>query len=343
PGPSPIGPTLGTQVTNAFTWYDNTQGKEVVFATTLNSIFSLIDDTWTQVPFEIAPTTGMSMSFSQGAFTAIAYAVSPTSQTANAGTTSYTFGTFSAILGQAGATAYNWFFGSATGGTFSVSSGQGTAHAIPKVTGVTLGGSASANFFCTITFNGHTYTTSAAALSYTAFAPVLHTYSSGSGTETVPAGANTVVIEVWGGGGGGEGGDTSDHTFFYGQGGDSGTYCRSSYTCAPGQTLRYSVGTGGTGGTGGNFGPPGSGTASSVSSGSLGITTMSSPGGNTEGSPSGGNQANTAFNAGSIPGGGAAIAGVDTSGAGAGGDGGYGPSGGASGGAGKVSFYYTHA
>ena len=51
------------------------------------------------------------------------------------------------------------------------------------------------------------------------FTPVTRTYTSGSGTETIPTGASQVVIEVWGGGGAGGRGSTLC-IGFYGGGGN---------------------------------------------------------------------------------------------------------------------------
>jgi hypothetical protein len=50
PGPVNTGPALSAAVLNAFTWYDNTGGKEIVFAATAQGINSLIDGAWSTVP-----------------------------------------------------------------------------------------------------------------------------------------------------------------------------------------------------------------------------------------------------------------------------------------------------
>jgi hypothetical protein len=190
-----------------------------------------------------------------------------------------------------------------------------------------------------------------------ALGSVTHTYTSGSGaTETVPANASTVVIEVFGAGGGG-GGGASGCGGSGGGGGGSGGYSRSSYACSGGKTLIYTApSTGASGGTvnsGGN-----TGASSSVSSGTLSITTMTAAGGTGGGSgsatgagggggaASGGNVVNTTGNAGTAHSGGSggaggvAVVGVNGSGT-SGGRGGAGGAGGATGGSGTVVFTYT--
>ena len=123
------------------------------------------------------------------------------------------------------------------------------------------------------------------------FDPVTRLYTTpGSGAETVPSGATTVVIECIGSGQNGAAG-LDDVTG--GDGGKAAGYCKSSYSCTGGQTLSYTVAAspgGQTSLTNGN--------SSTVSSGTLSITTMDAKGGNA-GSPSGGNVANTAGGAGS--------------------------------------------
>lgn len=162
------------------------------------------------------------------------------------------------------------------------------------------------------------------------FRPLLSSRASGSGTETVPAGATNVVIEVWGGGG--KGGLNS--------GAGAGGYCRTSIACSSGQTLNYSVGAGST--TSGV-----AGAASTVTSGTLSVTSMTGNGGNpgsgatggTGGTASGGTAANTTGTAGQSSGGGATggpgTAGVNAGPAGAGGDQTL------NGSNGLIAFYYT--
>ena len=118
------------------------------------------------------------------------------------------------------------------------------------------------------------------------FVSAQYTYSSGSGTQTVPAGAGNVVIELWGvGGPGAYGTGTGTGTSKqYGPGGQAGGYCRSSYSCSGGQTLNYALDS--------TFAQD-----STVTSGTLAITTMTAVGGGQGGgtgygTASGGNQAN---------------------------------------------------
>lgn len=187
------------------------------------------------------------------------------------------------------------------------------------------------------------------SFTYNPPAPVQRTYTTpGSYTDVAPFNGH-IVIEIVSPGGGGEGG-SYNHALNQsngGTGGDSGSYCRSVYAVLAGQTVHATLGSPGAGGAGGNFGLPGAGGTSTVSSGTLAITTMTAPGGNTGGTPSGGNQANAGPNHGTAGGlntagqGGAGISGQYIPSAyGAGGRGGLGLGAGAPGGGGIVSFYY---
>lgn len=111
------------------------------------------------------------------------------------------------------------------------------------------------------------------------FTPVLHIYTNGlNATETIPAGATSVVIENWGGGGGGG--------YYYptslGGGGAAGGYCRTSMNVSSqnGKTFKYT--TGGPGASQTNAGNPGnSGGSGTVTAGTVtGFTTMTANGGN---------------------------------------------------------------
>jgi len=313
PSLASIGPSLGTQILDAFTWYDNTQGKEVLFTATANGFFTLVDGVWTEVSTVIQEgAAGLAISLKLGTVTGLATAMSPVSRAESGTSSSHTFGSFSAVIGYGTAT-YNWRFSGTTGpGTFSIASGQGTANATPEVTGSTPGATTSGTIDCDITFGGHVYTVSS-ALSYaqSSLSPLLHTYSSGAGVETVPAGYTTVVIEIWGGGGGGS---LADGTAAWLGGGGGGGYSRSSYAVTGGQTLNYSVGLAG----GQNIHDNGiGGTDSTVSSGTKAITTMTASGGGgagtngAGGTASGGNQANVAGTNGVLSGaGGTTTAGV---------------------------------
>lgn len=351
PAPASFAPSLGIPILACFTWYDNTAGKEIVFATTASGVYQLVDNVWTQIPVQqnaSAGTLGYAISLGMGAPFAVAVQISPSSQSDTGTSGSFTFGKATAQWGNGTPSGFNWTFSGQSGtGTFSLS-GQGTSQATPQVTGVPAGTTTTVFLNCAMTINGVAYSCSESLSYKNAPSPQQMTFTSGSGTVTVPAGLNTVVIEVGGGGGGGEGGeyDSGTHQSFGGEGGDSGTYCRSSYSCSAGETIHYSVGAAGTGGAGGSFGAPGAGGTSTASSGTLSITTMSAPGGNTGNPPSGGNQANTTFNAGTAGGlntrgtGGTAISGVHANGA-AGGNGGLGVGGGSNGGSGIVSFYFS--
>jgi hypothetical protein len=167
-----------------------------------------------------------------------------------------------------------------------------------------------------------------------AFSPLTHTYNTaGIGTETIPAGASTLTLEIWGGSGGGAFGYGTPCAPEAGAGGGSGGYSRTviNVAAANGQTILYSVGVSGTGGGG-------VGGASSASTGTFSLATMTAnggsggaPGGSTGvggsgGTASGGNQANTTGNTGenaggTPPTGAAGVIGINGTG-GAGGNGG---------------------
>lgn len=246
---------------------------------------------------------------------------------------------------------YQWNFVGAppAGVTFTNPNGAST-----EVAGATVpaGGTQSGQMYCSISDGVHTVNSgqSTWSLKNTSFAPLQHLYTgAGAFLETVPVGATHVEVEIISAGGGGEGGSfqAGNHQSFGGQGGDSGTYCRSVYNVVGGQTLNGFLGLPGNGGAGGNFGAPSAGGTSTVSSGSLVIATMTAPGGNTGNPASGGNQANVGPNAGTtgaqnvIGQGGASQNGDKIAGYGAGGNGGLGVGNGQNGAGGAISFYYT--
>jgi hypothetical protein len=106
----------------------------------------------------------------------------------------------------------------------------------------------------------------------------------GTFTETVPTGFSTVTIECWGGSGGGGARFISGSIIAGGGGGSSGSYSRSTYSVAGlgGDTLSFTVGVAGVA-AGINGGQ------SSVSSGTMAITTLTSPGGLTGANATAGN------------------------------------------------------
>lgn len=57
PGLNTIGPSLGTQIQAAFTWYDDTADEEIVFAATSNGISALADNMWSTVLLSTGITT----------------------------------------------------------------------------------------------------------------------------------------------------------------------------------------------------------------------------------------------------------------------------------------------
>jgi hypothetical protein len=98
------------------------------------------------------------------------------------------------------------------------------------------------------------------------FSPTNVVRTSGTGaTETVPSGAVSVRIRAYGGGGGG------GTNINYSGGGGGGGFVEATYSCSGGQTLTYTVG--------GQVAAGNGGAASTVTSGTLSITSISAGGG----------------------------------------------------------------
>lgn len=174
---------------------------------------------------------------------------------------------------------------------------------------------------------------------------VIHIYTSGSGTETIPIGSTTVAMEDWGGGGGGSGGRTVSGFPVSGAAGGQGAFCSTQVAVSTlggvGKTMLYTVGTGGAGSA--VIGGGGAGTASTIRNGTTsGLTTMTAGAGNgpTGGTATGGNtnvngsNQNTTGITGSIGGDGSPYGGGGVPGAGAGNSGIAGQNG-------AVVFYYS--
>ncbi len=238
-----------------------------------------------------------------------------------------------------GSYTYNWVCNGCTANSPTSSSTSFSAT-------VNAGSTSTPTAYCTISDGVTSVNTASITASLTnttpAFTSAQHTYSATSGTETVPTGATQVVIELWGlGGQGAYGtGSVAQHNATYGAGAQAAGYCRSVYPCSGGQTLNYDLTT--------VYQQD-----SSVTSGTLSITTMTAVGGGEAGvtgygTASGGNQANVTGALGGPGGstladgaGGAGTVGVYEGAEGGGGNGGYGAVQGAPGGPAFVSFYYT--
>lgn len=141
---------------------------------------------------------------------------------------------------------------------------------------------------------------SGALMGASSVAPYLgtsRTYTSGSGTETVPVGATSCVITAWGGGQGG-GFATVGASM---EGGGSGGYVKLTIAVLGSQTMTYAVGTGGAGESSQSNGYGVAGGSTTVSGTVFGGTVNIAAGGGT-GSGSGGSASggdtNTSGNAG---------------------------------------------
>ena len=168
-----------------------------------------------------------------------------------------------------------------SGISLNTSSGaiSGTPTVASSATGYTITASnstGSTNFTLTITVNA-------------VFSPVTNTYTTGSGTETVPSGASTVTISIWGGGG--SGGITGALVTNVAGGGGGGGYSSKVVSVSGGQTFSYSVGAGGTGVSANSNSAThtgNSGGSSTVSGSSVSMTATGGLGGGSSGGSGGG-------------------------------------------------------
>lgn len=177
----------------------------------------------------------------------------------------------------------------------------------------------------------------AASTCATLFSARTVTYTSGSGTETVPYGATSCIIDVWAGGGGGQKASPSDGT-----GGGAGGYSRKTVAVSGGQTFSYSVGAGGAGKiTTNGVGADGNNSTVSSAAPSVSITCNKGLGGTpgTGGTASGGDTNTTGGN-GTITAGGTA-GGTSGNNAGDGGRGNIGAGNGVDGHSGEIRFAYS--
>ena len=126
-------------------------------------------------------------------------------------------------------------------------------------------------------------TTVSATGTIQSFTPVTRIYTSGSGTETVPANATTCVITCDGAGGSGR-----YTTGFLAGGGGSGARVIKTITVSGGQTMSYSVGVGGAARTTATNGlPGGTSTVNSWSGGTLNLSAGGGSGGTLTGGAGG--------------------------------------------------------
>lgn len=185
-----------------------------------------------------------------------------------------------------------------------------------------------------------------------AFTPVTNTYDSGSGTETVPAGATSCTVSVWGSGAAG-GRDVAGGNAW---GGGGGGYCTRAIAVVGGDSFSYSVaasvagratdGDGANGNASSVTGTVSGGSVSMTANGGSGVNTSAGVGG--AGGTASGGTTNTTGGTGTATTGGAGANGgaggaAKTAGTAPGGGGGpcnnFGSSGG--GAAGRVTFSYT--
>lgn len=149
------------------------------------------------------------------------------------------------------------------------------------------------------------------------------TYSTGSGTYTVPAGTTMLVVELWGGGGGGAGGSATTNGYGNG-GGGGGAYAKKTIT-SPSSSYSYSVGAGGAavlkGLPGNNGGDTTFGSTLVVAKGGSGGA-YSASGGGAGGAGGTGSTGDATYTGGSGAAGSTSYAGGGGGGAGSGGNGG---------------------
>jgi hypothetical protein len=231
---------------------------------------------------------------------------------------------------------------------------SGPSNGSTSITGTTIfytptGGYAGSDSLTYTAQNSAGTCTAATASITVTFTPVVHAYTSGSGTETVPTGASTLVDTCWGGGGAGEAKNVS-----VGSGGGGAAQFIKTLGVTGGNTLSYAIGVGGTALFSG-FGAGTNGTDSTVSGTVSGGSISADAGGGVAGSVSAGGAGGTATggdtNTSGATGGGIGVGTGGTAGGtgggtannppGGGGSGGMGSGSGFSGGNGECEFSYT--
>jgi hypothetical protein len=244
--------------------------------------------------------------------TAVSASVSPTSFSISGLATTQSTGTCTvSASGGSGSYTYAWTW-SAGGANLTINSPSAATTSFTG-SGMVNGTNYSGTAQCIVTDGYGQTATVTVSVAIDCEANIQHIYNGpNAGTETIPPGATTVIIESQAGGAPGGEGNTTFGTA--GGGGGAGGYCRSSYSVTPGNTLNYSAG-----------GPT---AGSSVSSGTQSITTMTANTGTAGtnangsgaaghggpgGSASGGNQANVTGGTG-VDGSGTAAGGIPPAG-----------------------------
>lgn len=188
PGPASIGPTLGVPITAVANWYDNSTGKEEIFAATANAIYVLVDGTWTQLPVQSNSSTiaiGQVMTITEGAPSYVSVSISPATQSLSGTSNFCNFSAEVASVALGTPTAYTWSLSGQMGpGTFVIFSGQGTPSCNVDLTGASPNSTTSTiTLTCQITIGAVNYPISS-VLSYT------DTYVTGTYSGSVTSGTD---------------------------------------------------------------------------------------------------------------------------------------------------------
>lgn len=95
------------------------------------------------------------MAAAPGVYVTVASA--PPSLSNSSAAAAFTFAAVTVTVTGGTASSYTWGFTGGYGGTFEVFAGQGTATGTPRVTAVSAGLTADANFYCDVVVDGVTY------------------------------------------------------------------------------------------------------------------------------------------------------------------------------------------
>lgn len=193
PSPASIGPSLGVPITNAVNWYDNSTGKEEIFAATAAGLYALVDGSWSAIPIQFSAATnavGQSLVLTQGS--PIYSTLSPAPLNWSGASSALNLPAMS-VSGLSGSPSYFWYFSGTSGSAnWAVASGQGTASAIPNASSATAGQTSSATLNCQITLNGQTFTLSG-PVSYGYMTGSISGNATGTGTGSGTVTSNSVT------------------------------------------------------------------------------------------------------------------------------------------------------
>jgi hypothetical protein len=181
PSPASIGPSLGVPITNAVNWYDDSTGKEQIFAATANGLYVLVDGTWSALPVQTNSqynATGQAITITLGApvYLSISGSVSPSSASSTGTATTQTTGTVMATpTGTGSSFTYSWSLLGGSSPNLSVVSPSSATTAF-KGSGMSGGNIYTGTAQCVMTDNdGLVSTVGGVSVSVTCTAPTTYT------------------------------------------------------------------------------------------------------------------------------------------------------------------------